>query len=136
MNKQIGLTKNTGYQVGARRTFNIALEDAWNFILSEAGCSIWLGDVELKDLAPGDTYKLDNNISGEIRVLKPLSHLRMTWQPADWKKASTIQLRVIANAKRTTIAFHQENLPDSSAREQRLLFYKDVLDKFGQHIEA
>ncbi len=129
-----GKTKDAGFQVGARKTFSIPLEEAWNFITSE-GLSIWLGNMHNRPLKPGLTYFLDNGCYGEIRVFSTQSHLRLTWQPPNWPRPSTIQVRVIPNGAKTVIAFHQEHLPGLAEREERKLFFKNVLkqieDKFS-----
>ncbi|GHO46165.1 hypothetical protein [Ktedonospora formicarum] len=41
----IGQTKSVGFQIGVRRTFAISVEQAWNFLISEEGQRIWLGEV-------------------------------------------------------------------------------------------
>jgi hypothetical protein len=41
----IGQTKTSGFQIGARRTFLVSVPNAWNFLISEQGQSIWLGDL-------------------------------------------------------------------------------------------
>jgi hypothetical protein len=43
MNKTTGLTKDVGYQVGARKTISIQLEEAWEWMFSTSGIKIWLG---------------------------------------------------------------------------------------------
>ena len=41
----VGLTKDAGWQIGVRKTLPVALEDAWNLLVSEEGLSLWLGDL-------------------------------------------------------------------------------------------
>ena len=67
--------------------------------------------------------------TGEVRVFSPGSHLRVTWHPPGWPRASTIQLRVIPKGNRTVVAFHQEHLPSAEARTERRAHYKTSLDK-------
>ena len=130
--KPVGLTKDTGYQVGARRTIDVPHSAAWDFILSPEGLKIWLGPVSSIELREKESYKLDDGVSGEVRVLKPGSHIRLTWQPSDYPRPSTIQVRVIPKGEKTTIAFHQEHLPDPSVREERLAFFKHALAQLEQ----
>ena len=41
---------------------------------------------------------------------KPNLHIRLNWKPKTWGNISTIQIRVIENENKTTIAFYQEKL--------------------------
>lgn len=126
--RMIGKTKDVGFQVGARKTFNIRLEKAWDFITSSNALTIWLG--EIKQIDEGVRFQLENGISGQIRVFSPLSHIRLSWKHPDWKRSSTIQVRVIPRKDKTVIAFHQEHLPGIEEREIRKEFFKNVLQEF------
>ena len=128
--RNIGETKDVGFQVGARKTFNISLENAWDFIISLDALSIWLGKNSIEQIKEGMNYSLDNGIFGKIRVFSPLSHIRLTWQHPEWKRSSTIQVRVIPKGDKTVIAFHQEHLPGLEEREIRKKFFKNVLQEF------
>ncbi|MGE5551557.1 MAG: SRPBCC family protein [Bacteroidota bacterium] len=132
----VGRTRDTGFAVGARRTFPVSSEEAWRLLISPEGVRIWLGDARGMAFKPGETYTLTNNATGKIRVYQPNHHLRLTWQPPGWAKPSTIQVRVIPNGGRTTIAFHQEHLPDADAREQRRVYYAAALDALEKLINA
>ena len=125
-----GLTKDTGWQVGMRRTLDIRLEDAWHLLTSAEGIAIWLGDATDMQLQKGSRYKLPDGTSGEIRVLHLYSHLRITWQPPGWVRPSMLQLRLIGKGSRTVLALHQEHLPDADARNQRRAFFAQALDAF------
>ncbi len=126
--RMIGKTKDVGFQVGARKTFNIRLEKAWDFITSSSALAIWLG--EIKQIKEGVRFQLENGISGQIRVFSPLSHIRLSWKHPDWERSSTIQVRVIPRKDKTVIAFHQEHLPGIEEREIRKEFFKNVLQEF------
>jgi uncharacterized protein YndB with AHSA1/START domain len=73
---------------------------------------------------------------GEVRVYTPYSHLRITWHPPGWPRASTLQLRVIPKGDKTVIAFHQEHLPGEKEREERRTHYIAVLDELEHIIET
>lgn len=127
--KYIGRRKTgemeTGFQIGVQKSFPIPLEDAWELITSADGMQIWLGDaVELKEKSG---YETRDGITGEIRVIKPESHIRMTWKLQDWDKESTLQIRVTPRANGTAINFHQEGLKKESMREEMRYFWKDKL---------
>jgi uncharacterized protein YndB with AHSA1/START domain len=131
-----GKTRDVGYQVGARRTMPVGLKQAWRLITSPDAVKIWLGENPDLRFIKGAVYHLPDGTSGEVRVFKPDSHMRITWQPRDWQKPSTIQIRVIPNGDKTVFAFHQENLPGPDERQQRLVFFKNVLDRLEQLIRS
>lgn len=134
--RPVGLTKDVGYQIGVRRTLSITYDEAWRLLTSNRGIPIWLGSTSEVELAKGVRYQLSDGTKGEVTVYAPASHLRLTWHPPDWQKASTIQLRVIPREARTVIAFHQEHLPDPKAREERRSFFTAALDELERVISS
>ncbi|MFN8379584.1 MAG: SRPBCC domain-containing protein [Anaerolineae bacterium] len=126
--KPIGLTHDAGWEIGARRTVELTPAEAWALLTSPRGLRCWLGEAEDWKLEPGATYHLPDGTSGTVRVVSD-SHLRMTWQPPGWDRASTIQVRAIATSRnRAVISFHQEHLPDPDARSERSAFFHAALD--------
>lgn len=123
-----GQTRDTGFQIGVRRTLPIQHEAAWQLLSSPKGVAIWLGEIE-GELAQGAVYRLANGTAGEVTVFLPNSHLRLTWQPPTWQRPSVIQVRVLPAGNRTTISFHQEWLPGPEEREQRRVFFAAALEK-------
>jgi len=95
--------------------------------MSSDGLKAWLGDAPSLAFEEGETYELASGATGEIRVFAPESHIRLTWQPGDWPRPSTIQVRVIDKGDRSVIAFHHEHLPDADAREARKAHFKNAL---------
>ena len=133
--KPVGKTKDAGWQIGVRRTLPISPESACELITSPAGVARGLSaDPGLK-LSKGETYELPDGTSGEVRVLVPDSHLRLTWHPPGWPRPSTIQVRVIPKGEKSVIAFHQEHLPDSRARQKRRDFFSAALDELKESIQ-
>jgi activator of HSP90 ATPase len=126
--RPVGLTKDAGYQIGVRRTLPIRYEDAWRVLTSSVGVNIWLGSPSNLDFTDSAKYELSDGTVGEIRVFSPNSHLRITWQPQGWSRASTIQLRVIPKGDKTVVAFHQEHLPGLKERSERREHYKAALE--------
>ena len=129
--EEIGLTKDTGWQVGLRRTIPVPVEMIWDLLISPQGIRIWLGDGEPFELAKGAKYHLDDGTSGEVRVVKPLSHFRITRFPPvpDYLRASTVQIRVLGNKEKTTLVFHEEHLPNKQARLSRKSYYLQVIEQ-------
>jgi len=122
--RMAGKTKDCGWQAGMRRTLPIQMKDAWQLLTSKEGVAIWLGGGAEVEFKKGTCYQLSDGTSGEIRVVRPCSHLRLTWQPPDWLRPSTMQLRLVPSGSRTVLALHQEHLPGPETRHQRLLFFK------------
>jgi len=132
--KIIGQTKTVGFQVGVRRMFPISQEEAWNLVTSQDGLNVWLGESMSIILEPGQNY-ITKLGSGEIRVVKPLQQLRLTWQKVGWEKASTVQVRIIPGASnKTTISFHQEKLSDQNVREEMKKYWEKVLTELKKRI--
>lgn len=126
--KIVGKTKDTGFQIGVRKTFPISLEQAWKLITSPDGVKLWLGEVEDFRLVKEHPYQTTNGARGEIRVVNPRENIRLTWQPQEWAQASTIQVRVIAvGREKTVISFHQEKLADEAEREKMRQRWEIVL---------
>jgi uncharacterized protein YndB with AHSA1/START domain len=111
--KSAGRAKDGTYAVGVRRTFVSTPQHAWDVLTSPEGLAIWLG-ADL-DLTRGAAYQ-SPGAAGEVRVVSPGSHVRLTWQPDGWSAASTIQVRVLPAAGGTTVSFHQESLPGAAER--------------------
>lgn len=136
-NAPVGKTRDTEFQIGARRTYPIALKEAWNLVVSERGQNVWLGRGANISFTQKSGYLLPDQAMGEVRVFKPQSHLRLTWQPPGWDQPSTIQVRVIAVKKdKTTIALHQEHLPGPEEREVRKTVFNQALDRLGKLVEG
>jgi uncharacterized protein YndB with AHSA1/START domain len=133
MEKQIGRTKDVGFQFGIRKTFAVSIEKVWDFLFSEKGLKIWLGNLN-NELEIEKEYETENGITGFVRVFKPNSHIRLNWKPKNWKNTSTIQIRVIGNQEKTTIAFHQEKLLNSEQRDEMKEYWNKVMNKITDKI--
>lgn len=134
--RDVGKTRDAGWQVGARRTLPIGLDDAWRLITSREGVRAWLGDGARVAFERGREYALADGSAGTVRVVEPESHVRLTWQPDGWPRPSTIQVRVLPAGERTTIAFHQEHMPDAAARQERRAHFTAALDALERLIAA
>ena len=110
----VGQTASVGFQVGVRRTLPCADETLWRLLTSEAGLAICLGD----PIAPqqGASYTLADGTTGEVRIFRLGSHIRLTWQPPAWAAPATVQVRVLRAKGGATLSFHQEGLPDAATR--------------------
>ncbi|HEX7557489.1 MAG TPA: SRPBCC domain-containing protein [Leptolinea sp.] len=134
--KPIGLTKMSGFEFGLRKTLPVSVDLAWQFLTSPAGIRIWLGESRDFALLKGAVYHTVDGASGIVRVVNPEDNLRLTWQPLDWTKPSTIQVRVIPAGDKTTISFHQENLPDAESREMMRQRWEEIMAKIEKELNV
>ena len=72
----------------------------------------------------GALYQLQDGTSGEVQVVKPLSHLRITRNPQDpnYDRASTIQIRVIKKKNTSILVLQEEHFPSHKDRQARKIF--------------
>lgn len=128
--RQLGETEAAGFEIGAQKTVYASREQVWELLTGPVGMALWLGSGGESKLVPGEKYCTSEGTKGEIRVVKQMNHLRLSWQPADWTNSSTLQLRVISGSEdKTTISFHHEKLPDAAARERMKEHWKNVLEE-------
>jgi hypothetical protein len=135
MEKQIGQTKDVGFQFGIRKTFPVSAEKAWDFLFSDSGLKIWLGKLK-NELEIKKEYETENGITGLVRVFKPKSNIRLNWKPKNWENISIVQIRVIGNQERTTIAFHQEKLLNSDQRSEMKEYWTKIIEKIEAEIKS
>jgi uncharacterized protein YndB with AHSA1/START domain len=127
----VGKTKDVGYEIGVRRTFEVSVDHAWAVITSPKGLAAWLG-TGAPTLDKGVEYQTRDGAHGKVTVFKPGSHLRMSWQPGDWPRASTIQVRVLPSGSKATISFHQEHLPGPQERIEMRERWEKAITALGK----
>jgi uncharacterized protein YndB with AHSA1/START domain len=132
--KPTGLTKDASFQFGVRKTFDIDLQHAWQFLVSDEGVHLWLGEVEEIRLEKGAAYHTVDGTTGSVGIVNPHVNIRLTWQPKGWALPSTIQVRVIPAGSKTTISFHQENLEGEEARKLMSSRWENVMLKIAARI--
>lgn len=131
--KPVGLTKDVGWQFGLRKTFLYSQEYLWDFMFSDEGLKIWLGELR-EELEIKKAYKTKEGIKGLVKVFTPYSHIRMNWKKKDWENVSTVQVRVIGNDEKATISFHQDNLLDNNQREEMKLYWNKKMTEIENAI--
>lgn len=130
--REVGETAGSGYQVGVQRTLAPTPAAAWERIASRDGMAVWLGAGAPARLEPGTEYALADGTTGEVRVVREGSHVRLTWRPPEWEATSTLQVRAQESGSgRGTIGFHHEGLPDQESREAMRAHWRGVLDRLG-----
>lgn len=130
MTKQVGLTKDVGFQFGLRKTFPYPAKDTWDFMFSKEGIAVWLGETE-EALEVEKDYQTKDGIEGFVRVFKPYSHIRMKWKRKDWGNMSTVQVRVMGDLEKSIISFHQEKLLSLTQREEMSEYWNSKMNKIS-----
>ena len=128
----VGQTKAVGFEIGVRKTFDVAPEAAWTILTSEKGLRLWLGELSRLPMEKGESYQTADGTTGEIRATNPGGHIRLTWQPRGWRNPSTLQVRVIPSGVKTTISFHQERLSGAEERERMRDHWKRVMAQLSE----
>ena len=135
MEKPAGKTKDVGFQFGLQKTFSVSAQKAWDFMFSDTGLKIWLGDIE-NSLELKREYQTKDGINGFVRVFKPYSHIRMNWKKKDWDNTSTVQVRVMGKDKsKSIISFHQEKLTGPKQRAEMKEYWNEKMNKITEEIE-
>jgi uncharacterized protein YndB with AHSA1/START domain len=127
-NKEINQSEGLVHQVDIEESVNMPLKNVWNFLFSKRGLEIWLGTWKLDKWETGITFITDNGIKGEVRVFNLYSHIRVSWQPKNWKNISILELRTITRDGKTTLHFHQEQLADRIQKEDMKRHWTMVMD--------
>ncbi|MFB6722606.1 SRPBCC domain-containing protein [Kribbella sp. NPDC056345] len=120
-----GQTKDAGWNIGVSKTLPYPVSDVWDFVISPAGVTLWLG--KGAELADGAAYKTADGTVGEVRSLHENDRVRLTWQPHDWSHESTVQVAVSAAGSKTVLRFHQERLADADERERQRTHWQQVM---------
>jgi uncharacterized protein YndB with AHSA1/START domain len=121
--RKTGETADAGVQVGVQRTLEVNPERAWQLLTSAEGVRAWLGAGARLRFEEGERYRTDDGAEGEVRVVRPGRHVRLTRHPKGWPRPSTMQVRVEGKGERAVIGFHEEHLPDLGERERRREHY-------------
>lgn len=127
MSTATGYTKDSGWQLGVRRTVPVPLEQVWDYLIGQ-GVAEWLGDTEL-GRSRGDKYVTRAGERGEIRSWTDHVRIRLTWRPPNRAHDTTLQLTVQAAASGTTIGIHQERLAGPDERADMLEHWTDVVER-------
>lgn len=104
-----GQTKDAGWQVGARCTLSLELDQAWNLLTTPPWLQRWSG---LTVLDAGDPVVRSLTTRCVVRVRTP---------------QSLVQLRLLSAASGTTVAFHEDQLSDEQARSRRKNHWAQLL---------
>lgn len=104
----------------------------WKFVISDEGMKTWLGNIDSLDKNDPKSYLTADGVKGDINVLKPYSHLRLTWHPKTWDKKSSLQLRLTDKGQKTVLTFHHEGLPSAKERDMMREHWTKVVERLLQ----
>jgi uncharacterized protein YndB with AHSA1/START domain len=126
--REVGRTRDAGWEIGVSKTIDRPAEKVWSFITSPAGIAIWLGEGVTVVPERGAGYETRAGVQGETRGFRERDRIRLTWQPPDWTHDTTLQLAVrSAGAGRAMLVIHQERLADAAERERQRRHWQDVI---------
>jgi len=130
-----GQTADAGFQVGVQRSVSATPAVLWELITSRP--DLWLGEGASIAFTEGEQYEVPagagaSGARGEIRVVKPGTRLRMTWQPEGWTAPATVQLTLSESGPtKTALHAHLEKLPDAEAREAMRVRWRQALERIA-----
>ena len=127
--REVGRTRDAGWEIGVSKTIDRPVEEVWSFITSPAGIAIWLGGGVTVPPERGAGYETTAGVQGETRGFRERDRIRLTWQPPDWTHDTTLQLAVrSAGAGRAMLVIHQERLADAAERERQRRHWQGVIN--------
>ncbi|WP_142215078.1 SRPBCC domain-containing protein [Streptomyces sp. SLBN-118] len=117
-----GLTKDAGWEIGVSRTLPLPVAAVWEFVASQEGVALWLGDGVRLPTEKGESYETGDGIAGEVRSYRPGDRVRLTYG------TSTLQIAVSASGEgRTVLRIHQERLANAEERVRQRAHWKAVM---------
>ena len=132
----IGKTKDAGWEIGVSRTIHAPIERVWSVLTAPEGLRLWLGEGAVLPAEKGMQFTADDGTTGELRSLRPLDRIRLTWRPPSWDHESTVQVAVSGDRRKTRLVFHQERLADAHERERQREHWRGVLQRLEPLLSA
>jgi activator of HSP90 ATPase len=129
--KVVGLTKNVGFQFSITKTCAVSVDTAWDFLLSELGIAMWLGDIHFDDFELNNPLKTKAGIEAKITIFRAASHIRLAWKPTHWHNNSFIELRVLTNKGRAKLGLLHTHMVSIEQREEVKAYWTKVMHKIG-----
>ena len=134
--EHVGQTQAQGWEIGARRTFSVTAERAWQAVMTQPGLGCWLGHAHDLKPAKGVSFVTAEGGHGHIVSFAEGSLIRLRWQPQGASHVSTVQVRVIPASGKATISFHQERLTSAQERTRMRHHWAGALDQLAALLAA
>jgi activator of HSP90 ATPase len=125
--KVVGLTKNVGFQFSITKTCAVSVDTAWDFLLSESGIAMWLGDIHFDDFELNNPLTTKAGIEAKITIFKADSHLRLAWKPKHWDNNSFIEIRVLTNKGRAKLGLLHTHMTSIEQREEVKAYWAKIM---------
>jgi activator of HSP90 ATPase len=129
--KIIGLTKNVGFQFSITKTCAVSVDTAWDFLLSELGVAMWLGDIDFDDFELNNPLTTEAGIEAKITIFRANSHIRLAWKPRHWDNNSFIEIRVLTNKGRAKLGLLHTHMVSIAQREEVKAYWTKVINKIA-----
>lgn len=118
------------WSLTATKSLHLSAEDLWKFLVSEEGQAVWLKPLDPISIEPKATFETEDGFYGEIRTMRKLRHVRLSWSDPEWSRASYVQMILVKRpGAKCLMAFTHGELPDSRSRELMRKRWKDVLEE-------
>jgi hypothetical protein len=132
--EKIKTKKDLGFQVSVSKTFNVSTQTMWEFLLSENGITIWLGEINFEDFGIQKQFVTKEGIEGKLTVFVPDCHLRLKLKPIGFEKALTVELRVTNSRGKAKVLFHNTGFYKIEQVEQLRNRWKHVISKMATEL--
>jgi uncharacterized protein YndB with AHSA1/START domain len=132
--RPVGLTRDAGWEIGVSRTLPASVRAIWDLLVSPTGLAVWLGRGLASLPEVGASYTLADGTSGELRSLRPLDRIRLSWQPPGRERPATVQVALVGSPKGCSVRFHAEHLADAEDRERMREHWRAVLDELAARL--
>jgi activator of HSP90 ATPase len=129
--KVVGLTKNVGFQFSITKTCTVSVDTAWDFLLSESGIALWLGDIHFDDFELNNPLTTKAGIEAKITIFKADSHLRLAWKPKHWDNNSFIEIRVLTNKGRAKLGLLHTHMTSIEQREEVKAYWAKIMHEIS-----
>ena len=129
--KVVGLTKSVGFQFSITKTCAVSVDEAWDFLLSKTGVSMWLGNINFDDFELNNSLTTADGIEAKITLFKADSHLRLAWKPRHWANNSFIEIRVLTNKGRAKLGLLHTHMRGVEQREEVKAYWGKIFEKMG-----
>lgn len=125
-----GETADAGFEIGVSKTVPLPVDEVWRRLTGEEGVRAWLGETTSSiGFEAGESYRLADGTTGEVRVVVEGDRVRLTRRPEGWARAATVQIRLTPKGEKTVVTFHEEHLPSAEEREARRGHYRGAVER-------
>ena len=131
----VGLTRQAGWQIGVSRTVAAGLDNVWEYLTGKEGLAVWLGPGARLSKEKGASYRTADGTTGEVRGLREMEKVRLTWQPPGRPDPAILQVAVVPGRSGCSIRFHQERLTGPDERERMRAHWQGVLARIAARWE-